>query len=340
MNPALTSWLRVAACALAVSVAAPVAVVAGDFGAVLLDARWETLHRASQPGLVAATKLVLQPRGDVVDSSRARPERGLDLPSPWMIVVGFTGGLEGRNSSVSGVVQMRRKVGEHLGNTPGILTLTYNNFRWREARSDVLTLARDVREREDVRRADGDAFTVSRASLELEPLLRQPVIVVYGHSWGGGSIAKFARALGEEGFEVSLAIYIDAFTIRNPRLPANIRYAVNFYQRAGLLRGLPLRGKRQLIPESPASTIVLGNHQIRPATDHFGWNWNLIQPLLYRHHHRISHDVRLPEYLLRVIEVLEQRAAHDTLEVQHAATVGLDDAADLAAVLATIPWAE
>jgi pimeloyl-ACP methyl ester carboxylesterase len=236
-----------------------------------------------------------------------------------MIVVGFTGGLEGRDSSVSGVVRMRRTVGAHVGDTSGIVTLTYNNFRWREARSDVLNLARHAQEREDVRRADRNELTVSRVSLEPEPRLRQPLIVVYGHSWGGGSIAKFARALGDEGLDISLAIYIDAFTVRNPRLPPNIRYAVNFYQRAGVLRGLPLRGKRQLIPESPEATIVLGSHRIKPVTDHFGWNWNLIQPLLYRHHHRISHDVRLQQYLLRVIEVLELRVEEEAQGAQQAA---------------------
>jgi hypothetical protein len=73
--------------------------------------------------------------------------------------------------------------------------------------------------------------------------------VVYGHSWGAGSIAKFARALRKENIAISLAVYIDAFTLRNPRIPNNIRCVVNFYQRSGILRGLPFRGKSELIPE-------------------------------------------------------------------------------------------
>jgi pimeloyl-ACP methyl ester carboxylesterase len=193
-----------------------------------------------------------------------------------------------------------------------VRALTYNNFRWRRAASDVVALAR----------ADGAA--TSPAGLPGGDLsLPQPFIIVYGHSWGGGSIAKFARLLRDEGLDISLAVYIDAFTVRNPRVPDNVRYAVNFYQRAGLLRGLPLRGKRQLVPESPDATHILGSYRLRPDTDHFGWNWNLIQPLLYRHHHRISHDVRLQHYLVEAVGVLLETVAdapvHDAAPLTAAA---------------------
>jgi hypothetical protein len=102
---------------------------------------------------------------------------------------------------------------------------------------------------------------------------------------------------------VALAVYVDAFALRNPRVPANVRYAVNLYQRSGILRGLPLRGKGKLVLEDPAATTLLANLQIKPQTDrYFGWHWNLVQPLLYLHHHRMGHDVRLHRYLLAVIE--------------------------------------
>jgi hypothetical protein len=167
-----------------------------------------------------------------------------------------------------------------------VRVLTFNNFRWKRASETVLSLVRPAQEL-------GKPL----------PGGRQPLIVAYGHSWGGGSIRKLALELAKQDLEISLAIYIDTFQWRNPRLPPNIRYAVNFYQRTGVLRGLPLRGKSRLIPEDPARTQVLGNYEVKPLTEHSGWSWNLLQPLLYRHHHRIAHDLRLQAYLLEIINV-------------------------------------
>lgn len=197
--------------------------------------------------------------------------------APRMIVVGFTGGLEGPDSRVSGIARMRRKIEDRLGDHSGVAAFTFNNREWRPAVRAVLELA-------------GPGSTPS-----------PPLIIAYGHSWGGGAVTSFARALGAEGIEIALAVYIDAFSLRNPRVPSNVRYAVNLYQRVGIFRGFPLRGKSKLILESPESTVVLANLRITPDTDHFGWNWNIVQPLLYRHHHRMGHDVRLQQFLLDLI---------------------------------------
>jgi hypothetical protein len=219
------------------------------------------------------------------------------LVHPQIVVVGFTGGLEGANSKVSGVVRIRRSIQERLAKAPDVMALTYSNFAWRRASEDVRELVREQR----------------GAALEIDmgpdtPALPQPLVIVYGHSWGGGAIAKFARELRRDDVDIALAIYIDAFTLRNPRLPDNIRYAINFYQRTGIFKGLPLRGKRKLIPESPESTVVLGSFRLTPDTERFGWSWNLLQPLLYRQHHRLGHDVRLQEYLVDSIEAMRELA--------------------------------
>jgi hypothetical protein len=192
-----------------------------------------------------------------------------------LIVVGFTGGAERRDSSISGVVRAGRAVASATRGDRGVTVLLYNNAEWPEAGRDVLALAQ-------AHSGDG------------------PLIVTYGHSLGAGSIGRFARSLGAQEIAIDLAVYIDAVTWRNPRVPSNVRRAVNFYQRTGLLRGLPLRGKSRLIPESPSATTLLGSYRLSPKTPRFGWHWNLVQPLFYRHHHRLAHDERIQQLLVSV----------------------------------------
>lgn len=197
------------------------------------------------------------------------------LPAePSVIVVGFTGGREQRDSRLSGVVRVGHAVADATQHSAGVSVLLYNNAEWHEASRDVVEQMRS------------------------EPVA--PLVVAYGHSLGAGAITRFARQLERENIDIDLAVYIDAFGLRNPRLPANIRHAVNFYQRAGLLRGLPLRGKRHLRPESPEATTLLGSYRLAPDTRRFGWHWNLIQPLFYRQHHRLAHDARIQELLVSV----------------------------------------
>jgi hypothetical protein len=192
---------------------------------------------------------------------------------PAVVVVGFTGGREPRDSAISGVVRLGRAVAAR--HEPAVSVLLYNNADWRDAVRDVVA---------GTPRSDTAA----------------PRVVVYGHSLGAGAITRFARGLDRAGMAVDLAVYIDAFGWRNPRVPPNVRHAVNFYQRSGLLRGLPLRGKRILQPESPSSTAVLGSYRLAPDTSRFGWHWNLIQPLFYRQHHRLAHDARIQQLLVSV----------------------------------------
>src|SRR5690606_18338157 len=136
--------------------------------------------------------------------------------------------------------------------------LTYNNRDWDQAPDDI----------------------TARVALDENPaataLPARPLILVFGHSWGGGAITKFARRLGTRDIDVALAVHVDAFSLRNPRVPANVHYVVNLYQRAGIFRGFPLRGKSHLVLEDPSATTVLANLRIKPQTErYFGWHWNL-----------------------------------------------------------------
>lgn len=229
------------------------------------------------------------------------------------IVVGFTGGLEGGESRISGVVRLRKKIEQSAAAGHDVAAFTYNNREWATAAADVLALIRRhtpplaiAADRIGPHEAAADdGLPGARATEDGSGCDELPLIIAYGHSWGAGAVTKFARRLGEADASVALAIYIDAFSLRNPRVPANVRYAVNVYQRTGIFRGFPLRGKSKLVLEAPESTVVLANLRIKPETEHFGWHWNLVQPLLYRHHHRMSHDVRLQRYLLELLPVAE-----------------------------------
>jgi hypothetical protein len=233
---------------------------------------------------------------------------------PQMIVVGFTGGREGRNSRISGVVQLRKRIEASVDGRGDVAALTFNNRDWREAAREVLALI------------DPEPGSPSALAAEGVGPAGPPLIVAYGHSWGAGAVTKFARLLGERDIDVGLAVYIDAFSLRNPRVPANVHYAVNLYQRTGIFRGFPLRGKSKLVLESPESTEVLANLRITPNTSHFGWHWNLVQPLLYRHHHRMSHDLRLQRYLLDIValapELVDADGQDDVSHVQTPAGTG------------------
>jgi hypothetical protein len=278
--------------ALAVHLASPAVMWASDRPA---DPQWIVLQERSREALSAMRT--------VVDHDAASDSRRVTR----MVVVGFNGGREGPDSNVSGLVRLRRQIESSMAGSEHVVALTYNNRDWSRAAHDVAAY---------VEALEGPASLPPAAVAE-------PIIVVFGHSWGGGAITKFARELGTRDLAVALAVYVDAFSLRNPRVPGNVRYAVNLYQRSGILRGFPLRGKSKLVLEDPAATTVLANLQIRPQTDrYFGWHWNLVQPLFYLHHHRMGHDIRLHRYLLSLIETVDRT---DALSPSEAVTCAIDD---------------
>jgi len=245
---------------------------------------WETIHQEmfEETSRLASEFFV----GDWIEDPSPSPSVSVatQFSFPSIIVVGFTGGLEKKDSWASGVTALRNNLEARLEDPNAVLPITFNNLRWRRAASQVLDIVRAARQSNDFLAA-----------------MQQPLIVAYGHSWGAGAIAKFARALKKEGVEISLAIYIDAFSWRNPRVPDNVRLAVNFYQRAGIFQGLPMRGKSKLIPEDPQATRVLGSYEIKPHGRIGGRRWNVLKLLLYKQHHRIAHDPRLERFLLEIV---------------------------------------
>src|SRR6266496_5295815 len=86
---------------------------------------------------------------------------------------------------------------------------------------------------------------------------RSAHIILFGHSWGGAAVISLARELQQEKIPVLLTIQVDS--IAKPGhddrvVPANVAYAVNFYQMRGLLHGRP-----RLTAADPAQTKLLGD---------------------------------------------------------------------------------
>ncbi|HEY4355055.1 MAG TPA: hypothetical protein VGN16_04840, partial [Acidobacteriaceae bacterium] len=84
-------------------------------------------------------------------------------------------------------------------------------------------------------------------------------VVIYGHSWGGSETVALARRLNTLSIPVLLTIQIDSVQKLHEDdadIPPNVREAINFYQKDGLLRG------RSLIRAmDPQQTTILGNYQ-------------------------------------------------------------------------------
>ncbi|HOT00073.1 MAG TPA: hypothetical protein PLY66_03620 [Acidobacteriota bacterium] len=247
---------------------------------------WEVLNEELRGPLTALTRSYFGP-----DANPSADAVAATAPSShlWMVVVGFIGGIEPRDSSASGVVAIEKHLDVQLEPREDILYLAYNNLRWRRAADEVAA-----------------AVVTARADGRLWPGLRQPLIVAVGHSWGAGAIEGLAERLAQHGLDVSLAVFLDGFGWSRLQIPSSVRFAVNFYQRSGILGGFPLRGKSELVIQDPARTCNLGSFRIKPRADHWGWSWTLVQPLVYRWHHLLAHDYRVKGFLVDFVRLSHQ----------------------------------
>lgn len=234
-------------------------------------------------------------RRELLDlSGRLGAEWKPDLPAPEaatgtrgsarVVVVGFTGGLEPRGPSDSGIRVVTQRI-DGMGDE-GVVALVYAQSQWRQAAAEVL------------RRA--------HSSPDPPGGLRQPLIIAFGHSLGANAMGKFARLLGQSGLEVSLAVYIDAFSAGKSRVPANVACAINFYQRAGKFKGIPLRGQSGLVAVAPARTTLLGSYLLKPRDKPPRAKPRPFRRLLFQQHYLLAHDSRVQGYILSAVRILLQ----------------------------------
>jgi hypothetical protein len=248
---------------------------------------WERIHADFRRELLGlSVRLNAESKPDLPAPEVATGPRG----SARVVVVGFTGGLEPRGLPDSGIPVIARRI-DGMGDE-GVVALLYGQSRWRQAAGEVL------------RRAHSSPGAPGG--------LGQPLIVAYGHSLGANAIGKFARLLGQSGLVVSLAVYIDAFSAVKSRVPANVACAINFYQRAGMFKGIPLRGQSGLVAVAPARTTLLGSYLLEPRDKPPHSKPRPFRRLLFQQHYLLAHDSRVQGYILSAVRILLQLSKQPT----------------------------
>jgi len=113
--------------------------------------------------------------------------------------------------------------------------------------------------------------------------LRQPLIVACGHSLGANAMGKFARLLGQSGLEVSLAVYIDAFSAGKSQVPANVNCAHQFLSTGPACSKVSRwRGQSGLVAVEPGRTTLLGSYLLKPRGKPYRGQTEAIPPPVFR----------------------------------------------------------
>ncbi len=158
------------------------------------------------------------------------------LPEGNYLVIGFLGGRRAWDDESEGTRQLALKL--RAMNLSGVHLETVENAR----RDLALQLVRNSLDRN----RDGLLDPQERASAR---------IILYGQSFGGAAVVKFARQLDELGVPVLLTVQVDSVGRADAVIPPNVRRAANLYQGDGLL----IRGEPEIRAQDPSRTTILGN---------------------------------------------------------------------------------
>jgi hypothetical protein len=163
--------------------------------------------------------------------------RGGDDARP--IVIGFLGGYVRHDDSVHTTVQVAKSLRDAYPNA--IHVATFENRRTDDAHNLILNL-----------------LGAKSASALTEKQKRSAQIILYGHSWGACAVVSLARQLKTEGIPVVLTVQVDSVSKAgrdDQTIPDNVRYAANFYQDKGFIRGQP-----KIVAADASRTTILGNY--------------------------------------------------------------------------------
>jgi hypothetical protein len=155
------------------------------------------------------------------------------------IVIGFLGGYVRHDDSVHTTVQVAKSLRDAYPNA--IHVATFENRRVEDAHDLILNL-----------------LGAKSASALTEQQKRSAHIILYGHSWGACAVVSLARQLKTEGIPVLLTVQVDSVSKAgrdDQTIPDNVRYAANFYQDKGFIRGQP-----KIVAADASRTTILGNY--------------------------------------------------------------------------------
>lgn len=127
---------------------------------------------------------------------------------------------------------------------------------------------------------------------------RSARLILYGHSFGGAAVVKFARQLKKMDVPVLLTVQVDSVGRGDAVIPPNVRQAANLYQRNGWL----IRGQPKIRAEDPQWTTILGNFRLdysKKKIDLAGVPWH--KKIFRTAHARMEYD---PEVWAKVEELI------------------------------------
>lgn len=159
------------------------------------------------------------------------------LEAEHTLIIGFHGGRDAWNNERVGVGRMATRL--------RALDLPKTHVQTAENTKRDLAL-RFVRAALD-RNHDGNLDEAERKAAR---------IILYGESFGGAAVVKFARQLDELNVPVLLTVQVDSVGRGDEVIPANVAAAANLYQRSGRI----IRGPERIRAESPERTRILGNY--------------------------------------------------------------------------------
>jgi len=155
-----------------------------------------------------------------------------------VLVLGFMGGRDSWNNAKVGVGRFAKRLRDL--NLPGVHVETVENMR-RELALELVRRAFD-------RNRDG--------TLDLQEC-RSTRLILYGQSFGGAAVVKFAQQLKPLGIPVMLTVQVDSVGLNDEVIPSNVTAAANLFQRDGLI----IHGPKSIRPEDPNATKIVGNFQ-------------------------------------------------------------------------------